>query len=110
MQYDQVIHNLLDRTKSRTKKKKRRLKFLAAFFFLFYFFTCQGMLHYQYHYYIIIIIIINNIIIIIIIRNTLWVLFAFVIMLRHFIKQRKNKQTKKKIRENFFVSTSRVKI
>ena len=107
MQYDQVIHNLLDRTKSRSKKKKkeRRLKFLAAFFFLFYF------LHVRECYIIsiiIIIIIIRNIIIIIIIRNTLWVLFAFVIMLRHFIKQRKNKQ--KKIRENFFVSTSRVKI
>ena len=92
MQYDQVIHNLLDRTKSRTKKKKkRRLKFLAAFCFLFYF------LHVRECYIIsiiIIIIIIRNIIIIIIIRNTLWVLFAFVIMLRHFIKQRKNKQKK----------------
>ena len=101
MQYDQVIHNLLDRTKSRIKKKKkkkkkRRLKFLAAFFFLFYF------LHVREGY------IISIIIIIIIIRNTLWVLFAFIIRLRHFIKQRKNKQ--KKIRENFFVSTSRVKI
>ena len=86
MQYGQVIHNLRDRTKSRTKKKqkknKRRLKFLAAFFFLFYF------LHVRECY------IINIIIIIIIIRNTLWVLFAFIIMLRHFIKQRKTKQKK----------------
>ena len=92
MQYDQVIHNLLDRTKSRTKKKKkkkkkRRLKFLAAFFFLFYF------LHVRECY------IISIIIIIIIIRNTLWVLFAFIIMLRNFIKQRKNKQTNKNQRE-----------
>ena len=85
MQYGQVIHNLRDRTKSRTKKKRKKketVKNLAAFFFLFYF------LHVRECY------IINIIIIIIIIRNTLWVLFAFIIMLRHFIKQRKNKQKK----------------
>ena len=92
MQYDQVIHNLLDRTKSRTKKKKKETVKIFGPFFLFVFF-----LHVRECYIIsiiIIIIIIRNIIIIIIIRNTLWVLFAFVIMLRHFIKQRKNKQKK----------------
>ena len=68
MQYDQVIHNWLDRTKSRTKNKVRNCDrlFLSVLMFLY-----RGMLN---RCYVIIIIIIINI-------KTLAVLFAFVIML-----------------------------
>ena len=81
-QYDLVIHNLLDRTKSRTKKKVRNFDrlFLSVLIFKF---SYVGE-----SYIIVIIIIIITIIIInnnnnIIIIKTLAGLFAFVIMLRH---------------------------
>ena len=98
-QYDLVIHNLLDRTESRTKKKVRNFDrlFLSVLIFKF---SYVGE-----SYIIVIIIIIITIIImnnnnIIIIIKTLAGLFAFVIMLRHSlvyqISQRKKKKIKKK--------------
>ena len=117
-QYDLVIPNLLDRTKSRTKKKIRNFDrlFLSVLIFKF---SYVGE-----SYIIVIIIVIITIIIInnnniIVIIKTLAGLFAFVIMLRHSLvyqisQRKKNKQKKhrkkQKIRKKFFVGTIRVKI
>ena len=52
-QYDLVIHNLLDQTKSRTKKKLRNFDRLFLSVLIFIFFIYRGKLHhcYYYHYY-----------------------------------------------------------